>query len=67
MTLKIKRTKAIWGFIVGEAMDVYYEFSDRKIMDKKIVRKKILKKELNDEKRICLLRTSRPLSLFIDE
>lgn len=43
MTLKIKRTKAIWGFIVGDAMDVYYEFSDRKIMDKKIVRKKILK------------------------
>ena len=33
MTLKIKRTTAIWGFIVGDAMDVHYEFSDREIMD----------------------------------
>jgi len=33
MTLKIKGTKAIWGFIVGDAMDVHYEFSDREIMD----------------------------------
>jgi hypothetical protein len=33
MTLKIKRTTAIWGFIVGDTIDVHYEFSDGEIMD----------------------------------
>ena len=40
MTLKTQRTAAIWGYIVGDAMGVSYEFSERKIKDKKIVRKK---------------------------
>ena len=39
MTLKTQRTAAIWGYIVGDAMGVPYEFSKREIMDKKIVRK----------------------------
>ena len=32
MTLKTQRTAAIWGFIVGDAMGVPYEFSEREIM-----------------------------------
>ena len=33
MTLKTQRTAAIWGFIVGDAMGVPYEFSEREIMN----------------------------------
>lgn len=33
MTLKTQRTAAIWGFIVGDATGVPYEFSEREIKD----------------------------------